>query len=178
MDEQPTTFGLSPDKLAGLWNIGSDTNQAEEAVDQDNRKTELLRDRLAETLPVVSSKAKSRPRERTNLRSVINSLVDEPIEKLLQDPKTDLALIRKVKDRGKKLSESAKSKTEYHVANTIYYAAIATALVFHDRRITKFSYKDLEKYFRQLSKENWIPEALRGLFTRACEYCTMRQSRS
>ena len=174
MDKYPTASGLSPDKLAQLWSIGSETDKAEPDMDQDNRKTELLQDILAGTLSTSPSKAKLHRKEQGNLRSAVNSLVDKTIDKILQDPGADITRLRKVKDHGKKLSDNAGSKAEYHVANTVYYAAIASALVFHNRRITKFSYKDLEKYFCRLDQEKWIPEALRSLFSRAAEYCQMR----
>jgi len=177
MDSHPSASGLSPDKLAQLWNIGSETDRAEPGVDQDSRKTELLRDLLAAALPARPDKGKSRSIEKTHLQSVVSSITDKPIERLIQNLGTDVALLREVKDHGKRLSDRAESKAEYHVANTVYYAAIASALVFHDKRITKFSYKDLEKYFRRLDKEKWIPQALRSLFSRAAEYCQMRQSR-
>lgn len=178
MENEPPTFGLRPEKLAQLWNIGSDTNQLEKAVDKDNRKAELLRDRLAETLTVNPSQAESRQKDRGDMRSVIDSLADEPIDKLINNPNTGVALLRKVKDYGRKLSENAASEAEYQVANIIYYAAIASALVFHGRRITKFSYKNLEKYLRRFNKENWIPKVLLGLFKKASEYCKVRQSGS
>jgi hypothetical protein len=177
MDRHPTTSGLRPDKLAQLWNIGSETDQAESDVDRDSKKTELLRDLLAGALPARSPKGESQSIEKTHLQSVVSSIADKPIEKLIQNSGTDVALIRKVKDHGKKLSDRAKSKAEYHVANTVYYAAIASALVFHDKKITKYSYRDLDKYFRRLDKEKWIPEALRSLFSRAAEYCQIRQGR-
>ena len=177
MDKHPTASGLSPDKLAQLWNIGSEADQAQVDVDPDIRKTELLRDLLAGALAARPPKGKSRSTEKTHLQSVVSSIADRPIERLIQDSETDVALLRQVKEYGKKLSDNAEAKAESHVANTVYYAAIASALVFHDKRITKYSYKDLEKYFRRLDKEKWIQETLRGLFSRAAEYCQMRQSR-
>ena len=94
----------------------------------------------------------------------------------MQNSGTDVVVLRKVKDYGKKLSDKAESKVQYHAANTVYYAAIASALVFHDKKITKYSYRDLDKYFCRLDKEKWIPEALRSLFSRAAEYCQVRQN--
>jgi hypothetical protein len=178
MDERPTTFGLSPNKLAGLWNIGSDTDEVETSYDTSNKKTELLRDLLSGPLPTHSTKAASRIKKQMHPKSIIHYLTDIPIEKLLNNPETDIVLLRKVKEHSKKLSGNAKSQAEYHVANTVYYAAIASALIFHDRRITKFSYKDLEGYFQRLGQEQWLPEPLRKFFTRACEYCRARQSGS
>ena len=175
IDKRPTTFGLSPDKLAGLWNIGSDTEEAEKPEDQNNKKTELLRDLLCGPLPTHSPKAASRIKKQMYQKSIVNYLMDIPIEKLLNNPETDIVLLRKVKDHGKKLSGNAISQAEYQVANAVYYAAIASALIYHDQRITKFSYKDLEKYFVRLCHESWLPETLRQFFARACEYCRNRQ---
>jgi hypothetical protein len=178
VDKHPTTSGLSPAKLARLWNIGSETDQANWDVDEDSKKTELLRDLLVGTLPVRPRKGKSRSIETTRLQSVVGSIADKTIQELVQNAGTDIAILRKVKEYGKRLSDNAMVKAESHVANTIYYAAIASALVFHDKRITKFSYKDLENYFHRLDKEKWIPQAIRNLFLRAAEYCQMKQGRS
>lgn len=84
MDEHPTASGLSPDKLAQLWNIGSETDQAEPDLDQDDRKIELLQDLLAGTLPTNLSRAKSHNKDHRNRRSVVHSLVDKTIDKILQ----------------------------------------------------------------------------------------------
>ena len=66
MDKHPTASGLSPDRLAQLWNIGSETDQAEPDVDLDIRKTELLRDLLAGALPARPPKGEST--EKTSLQ--------------------------------------------------------------------------------------------------------------
>ena len=75
------------------------------------------------------------------------------------------------KDYGRKLSAGTKSDAEHHTANTIYYVAIAHALVYHDLKITQYSYKDLQQSLSQLSEEDWIPQSLRDFFTKAFEYC-------
>jgi hypothetical protein len=172
------TFGLSPQKLAQVWNIGHDTEKTDETTDQEDKKAQVLHDLLNEILSISSSVMKSYPNDQANLQSIINSIAGKSINMLLMNPETNIAMIRKVKDHGKRLSGKAESKTEYHAANTIYYAAVASALVYHDRKITKFSYKDLEKYFRRLSNENWIPEYLRNLFIRTREYCCKRRNSS
>ena len=177
MNKHPTTSGLSPDKLAKLWTIGSETEQAGPAIDEGSRKTELLLDLLAGALPAPTTGRKSRLTEKTRRQSVVGSITDKAIAELILDSGTDVALLRRVKEYGKKLSDNTKGKAESHVAGTIYYATIASALVFHDKRITKFSYEDLRNYFNRLDKEEWIPQSLRSLFSKAAEYCQMRRSR-
>lgn len=171
MDKKITTFGMNPEKLARLLNIGSDNKQAETKLDEDEIKAELLLDRLAETLRLDPSTRKTLPKNLGQLCDTIGALAAEPIRNLLQDPKTDIVLIRKIKDHGKKLSQTAKAEAEHQVANTIYYAAIAYALVFHNLKITTFSYKDLGQSFSLLSKEVWIAEGFQSLFAKASEYC-------
>ncbi len=57
-----------------------------------------------------------------------DALAGEPLGKLLADPSTEPALIRRIKDQARTLSTSAGSKEEHRVANTLYYAALAHAL--------------------------------------------------
>ena len=76
-----------------------------------------------------------------------------------------------IKDYGRKLSNKADSDAEHHIANTIYYAAIAHALVYHNIMITSHSYEDLTKSYGRLSKENWLPDNLLNLFKQSLKYC-------
>ena len=172
MKKEPTTFGLSMKKVVKLLNIGSDVSSTPAEIDQ--QKADLLSDRLSDTLPLYYSTNQKPSTKLKRLGKTIAALSGEPIGKLLEDSKTDISIIRMTKDYGRKLSTNYKSEAEHHTANTIYYAAIAHALVYHDRKITKYSNEDLQKSFCQLSKEGWIPKNLRDLFTKASEYSKER----
>ncbi len=172
MKKEPSTFGLSLKKVVKLLNIGSDMRQTQD--DTEQQKADLLSDRLGDTLPLYYSTQQRPATKLRRLGQTIAALAGEPIGKLLQDPKTDVAIIRMTKDYGRKLSASAKSEAEHHTANTIYYAAIAHALIRQDLKITKLPYEDLLESFCQLSKEDWIPKNLRDLFAEAFEYCKVR----
>ena len=165
--KETTTFGLGSDKVARFLRIGSKDNEADSKQAEDELKGELLRDRLAETLALYDAKTGEVSRSQTKMSQVIGDLAGEPIGMLLRARKTDLSILRRIKDHGRKLSESAKSKPERHVANTIYYAAIAAAFLFHDTQITSHSYADLGRSLRRLVKEIWIPESLTSLFGKA-----------
>jgi len=169
MKEGQTTFGASPKKVVKLLNIGADTCGTPHDVGQ--QKADLLNDTLSNTLPIYHSQEQKPSSRLKGLRKTIAALAGEPIGKLLQDPKTDTATIRMTKGYGRRLSEDAESEAEHHTGNTIYYAAIAHALVCHDLKITKYSYKDLQESFFHLSRKDWIPENLCDLFRRAAEYC-------
>lgn len=172
MKKEPTTYGVSLKKVVKLLNIGSDISSTPSETDQ--QKADMLSDRLNDTLPLYYSTNRKPASKLRRLGQTIATLAGEPIGKLLQDQKTDITIIKMTKDYGRKLSASAKSEAEHHTANTVYYAAIAHALVCHNLKITKYSYEDLQQSFCQLSKEDWIPKDLRDLFAQASEYCKVK----
>jgi len=178
MKKEPTTFGVSTKKVVKLLSIGLDDDKAPVEIDQ--QKADLLSDRLNDTLPLYYSTEQKPASRLKRLGQTIAALAGEPIGRLLQDPNTDISIIRMTKDYGRQLSigakseakdrsVSTKSEAEHHTANTIYYAAIAHALIYHDLKITKLSYEDLQQSLYQLSEEDWIPIYLRELFTKASE---------
>ena len=172
MKDKSTTYGLVPKKVVELLNIGKEVRSAPNDIDQQKR--DLISERLNETVPLYFSTEKKPSKKLQRLRHTIAILSGEPIGKLLQNPKTDITLIRMIKDYSRKLSTRAITEAEHHTANTIYYAAIAHALTCHNLKITKYSYTNIHESFCQLSKECWIPKDLRDLFTKASEYCKAR----
>ncbi|MBN2271251.1 MAG: hypothetical protein JXN61_11595 [Sedimentisphaerales bacterium] len=162
MKKETTTHGLSLKKVVELLNIGSDVGTDRGDTDQD--KTDLLNDRLSQTLPLYEDEPRKKSKQ---LSRTIAVLSGEPIGKLLQDPKTELSIIKVIKEHGRKLADRSKSEAEHQVANTIYFAAIAHALVFKKETITRFSKEDLRQAFDRVSQENWIPEWLLELFAQA-----------
>lgn len=167
MVKETTTFGLSSKKLVHLMKIAEETESIQEKVDQQRVKTELLHDFLAQTLEIYKYAGEELPARQSQLRNTINVLSSDPIGRLLQDPETEIGLIRMIKDYSSKSSKRAKSKAEHQIANTIYYAAIAHALLFHKRKITRYTYESLSKSFAKLTKENWVPNNMNNLFVQA-----------
>jgi hypothetical protein len=190
MKKESSTYGLSLKKVVELLSIGTDMCQIPD--DKEQQKADLLSDRLNDTLPLYYSTDQEPSRKLKRLGQTIAALAGEPIGKLLQDPKTDISIIRMTKDHGRKLSTLAKSKAkrsgsederagsmaEHDAANTIYFAAIAFALVYQEIKISNYSYKDLHQAFCQLSGQEWIPQNLCGLFKKACEFCEAKKSSS
>ena len=175
MKDKSTTYGLHPKKVIELLNIGKEISSPQNDIEQN--KIDLLTERLNESVPLYFS-AEEKPSEKLSyLRQTIAVLAGEPIGKLLLNPKTDITLIRMIKDYSKNLSEKSESEVEQHTANTIYYAAIAHAFVFYNHKITNHSYENLKKFYAHLLKEKWIPENLLELFKNAFEFCeTMAKS--
>jgi hypothetical protein len=79
-----------------------------------------------------------------------------------------------IKDYCRELSSQVESEAEHHVYNTIYYAAIAHALAYHDIKITNFSYENLSNSFRRLLQEDWIPDNLIDLFKKVVKICEVK----
>ena len=175
MEKESSTYGLEPDKLRALLDVCSDTDQVKDQSDPEQEKSELLQDRLTESLPIEHAQKSLSKTAARHLCGVAGVIVGEPIRDLLSDMGTDIALINRIKNYGKKVSEHANSLAAHDTANAIYYAAIAHALVFHGRKISKFSYKDLEHAFEVFSKKNWIPANLVNLFQKAGQCCCRKR---
>ncbi|UCD51656.1 MAG: hypothetical protein JSW27_03305 [Phycisphaerales bacterium] len=165
--EKAITFGLDSEKVIRLLQIAAERPQPDARPDEPEVKAELLRDKLAETLSLYEAQSDELPARQTQMACAIADLAGDPIGELLLDPATDLALIRRIKDHGRKISESANSTPERHVGNAIYYAAIAAALLFHGTHITTHSSTDLNKSLQRLASETWISDSLSRLFGKA-----------
>jgi hypothetical protein len=140
-------------------------------METKQKKTELLQDRLSETLLTGSLKDSPLSKELTHLCHISGISAGESIRNLLTNPGTDIELIEKIKDHGKSLSQSTKADVEHDIANAIYYAAIAHALIYHNIKITKFSYEELEKALALFAQTDWVSTDLLNLFNSAAQYC-------
>jgi hypothetical protein len=107
-----------------------------------------------------------------------HSLGGKTLVELLLDPRTDLGLLRAIKECCKRLSSSLESKAEAAIATTLYYAAMASALVYHDKKITQHSYDVLEAACALLIGKPWMDRELAELFSRARGLCQRSGGRS
>ncbi len=90
---------------------------------------------------------------------------------VLTDPKSDLAAMRDIRRRAKKEVSGAAHEAEHGVAVTVYFAAIANALVHHGVKITTYSYEALEQSFAKLLEKRWMSQPLVRLFQEAVKAC-------
>jgi hypothetical protein len=176
MKEEPTSFGLSPEKVARILRIGSDSQEAEPASDWEQNTAELLRDHLAQSFP--SARPFGLPVSWLSVLPCLPAalLPRETIGDLLREPKTPTSLLKKLKRHGKDLFSNTENRPEHDVGLTIYYAAIANALVFHDVLITRFGYPRLERSFATLVDREWMFPELRALFAQARNHCLAKKS--
>ena len=171
MKEESTTHDMNVEQLRRLFHIGSDMNKSVRKRGRTHQKADLLSRSLSQPLPLDKSQMDILPSALGQLCHSIGLLAGETISELLSDPSTDIAAIKRLKHYSKELSAQATSTAENDVAIAIYYASIAHALVFHDRRITRFSYERLENSFRCLVREKWISRDVSILLKAAGRYC-------
>jgi hypothetical protein len=172
MGTEKTNSDLNPRKVALLLKIGS--GGAEEngpAVSPETTKAELLRDRLANRLPTESLAMRQMLAHLGELYNALSSASGGSIEQWLLDRGSGIDVLQRIKEYGAALSRSSLSEVEQETANVIYYGAIASALVFHGRRITEFKLDDLSLAFDTLSNLSWLTPGLAGHFRLAMEFC-------
>ncbi len=171
MSEKSKTFGLSPEKIAELLRMGADEHNYEKAISAEQKKAELLVDRLTEPLPLSPSIMKLLPDISSLLTGVVGGCDSESIGNLLKSPEVEISVLRKIKNYNNDLSKCAESKIKRDVAVVLYYGALASALVIYNKRISRFSYKNMERSFSSLIGKSWITTDLVKLFTKAREIC-------
>jgi len=174
MDNESKAPDLGPERLAQLWDIGSEVHieATPAAADSEERYTELLCDRLAQQLPLNPEETQNLvsrlPEELGTICRELRPFSGGSIGLLLTHPETDPQVLERIKDHAKEQGEAVASKVERDVAKAVYFAAIAAALVFHNTRISKQSDRHLARAFDALSKRQAVPSELRSLFQQAC----------
>jgi len=171
MDSKSQDFDLTRDQKSRLLRLGSSSRPQEWSPEGEQQKVDMLYDVISNSLPIDPSLVNSLPIVIRGLSSRLHSLAGQPIGDLLQDPTTNITTIERIKQYTKESGTSADSEDKREIFLTIYYAAIASALLFHNEKITQHSYEDLEQFFSSLSKKDWILNELVSLYTRAREYC-------
>jgi hypothetical protein len=168
MDEESKISNVSPEKLARLWDIGSEVRAkaVDEAEGADERYAELLHDWMARQLPLDPDLQELLPGALGQLCQELRPFSGDSIGALLTDPQTDIRVLTRIKDYAKELGAAA-GRIEREVTLTVYFAAIASALVFHNARISQHGEKKLQSAFATMSKQDGIPPELLSLFQKA-----------
>jgi len=149
--KEQTTYGQTPERLARLLAIGVRDSNCKGNPGAGRTPAQVLRDMLSSDLPLDPAMPDSLP-------AVLNWLLGS---------RTDLAVIKTLKDYSKELVRRGESEAKQAAATAIYYAAIASALVFHQHKITQHSSKRLDEAYTELERKPWIPSELKDLFKRA-----------
>ena len=169
--ENESVHGLRLDQLAGVFSLVVDDPDATGARGSDAALARLLREQLCGILPKGSLLFDALIMMLGRLGCDVRLLAGRSLLEVLTNPQTDIGLLQAIKDCSKKLSVSLDSKTEATLATTIYYAALASALAYHDRRLTQYSYEALAQSFATFTAKEWMIPELAGLFVQAGKVC-------
>jgi len=171
-----STFGLTPAQLGRLLAVSAWTADSADTVMEDEANARLLQEYLNRRLADEPSLVEEW-RSGTNLPAAgIQPLLNRSFKETLLDPHCDLAVLKIVKDHSKRLSARVASGSQALIAATVYYGAVASAMVYHDQRISRYTYENLGARFLALTQRSWVDRELRELFTLAAAAC--RQTRT
>lgn len=173
-----STLGLNPESLARLLGIALYLNSDEGKDNSTHTTAQLLKARLAGTLPLDTTVVEELPAILGQLRKDLMPLGGKTLGEVVTDSKSDIGAIKKIRQYAKKMASRKRSETDRAVAVAIYYAAIASALVFHDMKVTTYSYESLEASFAKLINKPWISAELNILFVRALKLCQKKGHKS
>jgi hypothetical protein len=168
-----STEALSPERLAELLEIGLRAEAAARPAGGDRAARALLAGLLSGEPPADTAAAEALARMAERLRRQTD-LPDEPLGRALLRAETPLAALRALKANAKGLVLRSRSQAERAVVTAIYYAAIASGLKFHDRRITKLPAEELAGSFDTLAGRRWMPGELARHLADAAALCRRR----
>jgi len=172
--KEETTYGLSPQRLARLLAIGIEGACEGEDPAACRALTDVLKEMLDNKLPLDPSLPDSLPALLNWTSDQVLAAAGHAMSNLLLDPKTDLSVIKVLKDYAKELARRGAPEAKQAAATVIYYAAIASALAFHEHKMSLHSYEKLHEAYIELRKKAWIPPELKGLFRKASEACRQK----
>lgn len=131
--------------------------------DADTQAGRLLQEQLDAPLPVAAYEPQSAlPEQRSSIQS------------MLADPKTPLSLILAIKTHAKEQANGVPKEDtpEYLVPLSIYYAAIAAAMIHHGRKITRHASAALVRSFDKLTRRPWMVPYLIDLYEQGTDICS------
>ena len=179
MHKEPENLDLTEQQRTRLFRLGLSCEATEVDTDSEEEKADLLYDILIRPLPVDGTTVASLPPVLRSLSGKLHSVAGEPLVDLLQNPGTDISVIERIKNYAKDYAEqseaSGRSKAEKDIFLAIYFAAIASAFLFHHKKITQHSYENLRRFFSSYAEKNWVLDELRDHFKKAHEYCQRYQ---
>ena len=105
------------------------------------------------------------------LRNRLAEVCRQSLCDVLTNSATDVGTLNTIKESAKKSA----SQGERQIAVAIYFAAIASALVFHHQKISTQPYPTLKLSFSELAEKPWMSRELAGLFEKACFFCEFKQ---
>lgn len=156
---------LTDEQKTRLLGLGLEPIKPACRPDPDEERGDLLCDILRCPLPPANHPSGIRKGAAAGLGSALGRSLGQ----LLTDPKTDVPVLRRIKEYAKVRGRRAGSEVERDAFLAVYFVAIASALVFHDKRVTEHSDKHMAEFLSFFGETSWIPADLRRLFHMAAD---------
>jgi len=163
-------LGLAPRKLARILGL---------TMSSDNKDDDLAHADIAELLSkCLHAKLPVAVRRELSWADLLNNLAPNQennnvivLIDVLTSPRSSLDTIKAIRKCAKSGAARNNTDPEHSVAITLYFAAIAHALLFQKVKITTYSDEALRVSFDQLISKPWLPKELRKLFVEAGRAC-------
>ena len=166
-----STWGLGSGDLAALLTMASEDVALVDLAD-DASTGVILREHLRQSAADEPGSGDSVPAILDRMSRELGPLGPGNLQAVLTDPRTDLGVLRSLKEHAKGLVETRPPGPRRAAATTIYFASIANALVSHRQIITAHTCEKLASSFGTLVAKSWMPAELRELFERARNACS------
>ena len=166
MDDRYTN-NLDLEQMAQLWKLGA----GNPAPESDRAVAEILQIRLEEKIGGDPAFWDSLSNVLDHLQRSLDRLAGKSTREILLDPRADLEAIQLVKEQAKRRSQARTTEGEHSAQVTLYYAALASALVHHHHKLTSHSYDYLKKAYENLMGQEWLSADLMNLFSKAEKIC-------
>lgn len=160
-----STSGSPPKALSHLLAMGIIRKRHEPNLGQSPDQGAFLAELLARPLPLGSGAADSVEAVLQRPCPELSGVENRPVGRLLTDPQTNAAALKAIKEYAKRRAASRASEHDSYL--TVYYAAMAAALVFQGQRVTRLSRERLNEGLDWLIAMPWVPAELKELFRKA-----------
>lgn len=167
MEDSQEHLRLNDEQKTRLLSLAKSFGTSDDVFDPDEARELLLCDLLLSSLPVSRETSGAFPPVLRGQLKDLKSVAGETIGDLLPNPDTDIDALERIKRYAKRKGINVDGRVEEDAFLVLYCAAIASALAFHGKRITEHTNKDLQKFFRTYSQEQWVLRELRDLFATA-----------
>ena len=170
-----STYGLRLDQIESLFSVSAGDPDPTDEKGDNEKMTHLLRRQLTCVLPARAVWFDVLVMMMEQQGCDTQPLTDRPLAAVLLGPRSDVGLLQAIKDCSKRLSCTLDSEAESALATTLYFAALASALVYHDEKITQSPYERLDESFALLIEKKWMAKELVELFSEARRMCQSKQ---
>ena len=165
MADTTDNLSLTDEQKTRLLRVGLEPVAPPDEPNMDEARGDLLCDILRQSLPI----APHEPQTASHTYHQLQSALGPSLGQLLTNPETDIATLRQIKEYAKTLGKQAQSDTESNVSLAVYFAAIASTLVFCGQCITEHKARDLTRFFNHFALVAWMRADLRELFVKAAD---------